>query len=214
LNVEEKAKILTLEPLRPQPEIIKAAARIIQRGGIICFPTRCLYGLGADALKPDAAEKVFQVKERPHHKPILVLIKHRDDLKRLVKSVPPEAVRIMDSFWPGRVTLIFEAKSGLPAALTAGTGKIGLRLPGHPAAFALVSALKNPITGTSANLSGGKSCSKVGELEPVLAAKLDLILDAGALKGGVGSTVVDVTASPPKILREGEILGKDIFGPP
>jgi L-threonylcarbamoyladenylate synthase len=156
-------------------------------------------------------EKVFQLKDRPHHKPILLLIGNRDALGRLVRKIPDEAEPLMERFWPGRLTILFEATASLSPLLTAGTGKIGVRLPGHPVASALVRELKNPITGTSANLSGSPGSSKVSDLAPVLTEKLDLILDSGPLKGGVGSTVVDVTVSPPRVLREGGVSSKNLF---
>ena len=117
----------------------------------------------------------------------------------------------MDHFWPGRITLVFKAAADVPSYLTAGTGKIGIRLPGHPAAAALLRVLPTPLTGTSANLSGKPGCRRIEDLENQIAGSLDLILDAGTLNGGIGSTVVDVTIEPPKILREGEVSGAEIM---
>jgi L-threonylcarbamoyladenylate synthase len=196
---------------RPEIEIIAEAAAVIKRGGVIAFPTRCLYGLGADAFSPDAVERMIQIKQRPDNKPILVLIDTRNRLKSLVTHIPPAADAIMEAFWPGRVTLVFEARDLLAVQLTAQTGKIGVRLPGHPAASALVKHVKGPVTGTSANLSGRAGCHRAQDLEPQIAGRLDLILDAGALMGGVGSTVVDVTVDPPRILREGQVTANDIL---
>ncbi len=210
-SVTDHVKIRKIEPLNPDLDIIKEAAKVIQRGGIVSFPTRCLYGLGADALNIDAVKRVFQIKQRPFHKPILLLIKNQKALHRLVKSVPSAAMNLIERFWPGRVTIIFEAVDSLPAVLTGKTGKIGVRIPEHPVAYALANAMENPITGTSANLSGRKGCFRIGELDPVVFAQLDLILDAGTLKGGVGSTVVDVTVNPPRIVREGEAAKSEIF---
>jgi L-threonylcarbamoyladenylate synthase len=196
---------------RPEIEIIAEAAAVIKRGGVIAFPTRCLYGLGADAFSPDAVERMIQIKQRPDNKPILVLIDTRNRLKSLVTHIPPAADAIMEAFWPGRVTLVFEARDLLAVQLTAQTGKIGVRLPGHPAASALVKHVKGPVTGTSANLSGRAGCHRAQDLEPQIAGRLDLILDVGALMGGVGSTVVDVTVDPPRILREGQVTANDIL---
>jgi len=175
------------------------------------FPTRCIYGLGTDAFNVDAVNRIFKIKQRPINKPISVMVKNIKAVEMLVQYVPPYALQIMDSFWPGRVTIIFEAKATVPAILSAGTGKIGIRIPEHTVPSALVNMLNSPITGTSANLSGSTGCSMLSDLEPLIADKLDLILDAGKLKGGAGSTIVDVTGSAPKILREGAIPAKDIF---
>ena len=204
-------KIYKLNPKHPEPEIIQRAVTFIKQGGIVAFPTLCLYGLGADAFNADAVDRVFKIKQRPSQKPILILIDQRIQLERLVSHVPPAASRIMDHFWPGGVTLVFEAGDAISHHITAGTGKIGIRLPGHPVAAALVNSLGRPLTGTSANLSGGLGCRRIDDLEPQLAQQLDAVLDAGPLKGGTGSTVVDVTHDIPRILRQGEVSEKEIM---
>ena len=204
-------KIRKIDPINPLPDIIREAADVIKKGGIVLFPTRCLYGLGADAFNVDAVNRIFKIKRRPVNKPISVLIKNIKVVEEFVQYVPPYASKIMDNFWPGKVTIIFEAKAALPVNLTAGTGKIGIRVPEHTVPSALVNMIDNPITGTSANLSGSPGCSMLSDLEPLIADKIDLILDAGRLKGGAGSTVVDVTGDVPKILREGAVPAKDIF---
>ena len=203
--------IRKINPQKPEPEIIAEAAAVIRQGGVLAFPTRCLYGLGADAFNPEAVERVVKIKQRSQQNPILVLVDSRKQLKSLVTHIPPAADAIMDAFWPGRLTLVFEARNSLPDQLTAQTGKIGVRLPGHPAAFSLVKHVKGPLTGTSANLSGRAGCHRARDLEPQIAGQLDLILDAGTLIAGVGSTVVDVTVDPPRILREGQVTANDIL---
>jgi L-threonylcarbamoyladenylate synthase len=203
--------IIELDPDNPAPEVIGMAAGIINSGGVVLVPTRCLYGLGADAFNAAAVHKVFEIKNRPVNNPILVLIKSTDELDRLAVNIPAYARRIMDKFWPGKVTIVFKAQKDVSALLTAGTGKIGVRLPEQKVARALVRTCSNPITGTSANLSGNAGCFRVADLEPKVAGKLDMIIDAGPLKGGVGSTVIDVTSDALKILREGEVMAEDIL---
>jgi L-threonylcarbamoyladenylate synthase len=192
--------------------LVKEAADVILRGGVVAFPTRCLYGLGADALNPEAVDRVFELKQRPARNPILVLIEHVSQLEPLVKRVPATASDLIDHYWPGKITLVFEAAVTLPVNLTAGSGKIGIRMPGHAVARALVNAVQRPITGTSANLSGNPGCYRINDLEPQVVRGLDLILDAGVLKGGTGSTVVDVSANGLQILREGEISAQELLG--
>jgi L-threonylcarbamoyladenylate synthase len=206
-----KSKIVQIDPQHPADAAIMKAVAAVRAGGVIAFPTRCLYGLGADAFNAGAVERIFEIKQRSPHNPILILIDQTSRLERLVAHVSPAAARIMDHFWPGRITLVFKAGEAVPPYLTAGSGKIGIRLPGHPVAAALVRALQIPLTGTSANLSGRPGCRRIKDLEFQIAGKLDLILDAGPLKGGVGSTVVDVTVDPPIVLREGEISGAEIM---
>ena len=197
---------------KPETEIIKEAAAVIKQGGVIVFPTRCLYGLGADAMNPDAVERIIEIKQRPQDNPILVLIDSDNQLEMLVEKIPPAADAIMEAFWPGRVTLVFDARDTLPDSLNAQSGKIGVRLPGHPVAAAMVRQVKGPLTGTSANLSGRPGCYRLPDLDPQIAGQVDLILDAGTLQGGVGSTVVDVTEEPPRILREGQVTASQILG--
>ena len=204
-------KIIQVDPLNPRDDHIVESFQIIKDGGVIVFPTQYLYGLGADALNVEAVDKVFAIKQRSYHKPLLVLIPHRQDLKRLVQHVSSAAVHIMNCFWPGAVTLVFKAKDTVPENLTANTGKVGIRMPQHPVALALSKAVGGPLTATSANITGDSGCSTVSDIDLKISNNVDLILDAGPLKGGTGSTVVDVTIDPPKILRDGAISAKDIF---
>jgi L-threonylcarbamoyladenylate synthase len=204
-------KIDAIDPLHPQADLIDTAVRILDSGGVIVFPTGSLYGLGADALNAGAVDRVFAIKMRAPDKPLLILVPDRKVVFDLAAEVPPAAKRLMDRFWPGQVTIVFKALPGLPANLTAGTGKIGIRLPGHPVARALVSAFGRPITGTSANPSGHKGCHRIAELAPKLIEQLDLVLDAGPLKEGVGSTVVDITGSEPIVIREGTLSKQAIM---
>ncbi|MCP4114190.1 MAG: threonylcarbamoyl-AMP synthase [Desulfobacteraceae bacterium] len=187
------------------------AGDVIRKGGVVIFPAKCLYGIAVDALNPEAVARVFEVKRRPRHNPILVLVNGRQDLDRLVKRVPETAVALMDRFWPGNVTIVFEAVDDLPGVLTAHTGKIGIRMPHHPVARALVKQLGTPMTGTSANISGDRGISRVQDLAPDLVTDVDLVLDAGELKGGKGSTVVDVTGDKVRVLRVGEVAEADIL---
>ena len=216
MSAKPRSSRTTVKPLRvnprsPEPEAIGRAEAVIRAGGVVCFPTRCLYGLGADALKAEAVERVFEIKQRPADMPLLVLISRSAQLAELAERVPPIAQLLMERFWPGRLTLVLDARQHIPARLTAGTGKIGIRLAAHPVARALAEAVAGPITGTSANLSGVSGCRQIAELDPRIARQVDLILDGGPLKGGVGSTVVDVTGEAPVVIREGEVSKPEIL---
>jgi L-threonylcarbamoyladenylate synthase len=187
----------------PAEDIIRRSAQIIQCGGTVIFPTRGLYGIGADALAPAALKRVFEIKKRPAHKPILVLVADMEMIMPLVRSIPPWGQPLMRAFWPGKVTFLFEAAQGLPAGLTGRDGKVGIRLPSHPVARALVGAVGRPLTATSANRSGAPAAAAVERIPSLLSTKVDLILDAGRLAGGPGSTVLDITVWPPAVLRPG-----------
>lgn len=189
----------------PAPGVIAGAAEIIRSGGVVIFPTTGLYGLGADAGQADAVNRLYTLKGRPEDNPILVLIPHRRVLDSLVRDVPDAAAALMDRFWPGGLTLVLAARPDVPALLTAGTGRLGVRLPAHPVAAALVAAVGGPITGTSANRSGEPGCASVSDLPAELIDGVDLVLDAGPLRGGPGSTVVDLTVDPPAVRRAGAV---------
>ena len=200
-----------LEPVNPDPNIIAEAAKAIRGGGIIIFPTQCLYGIGADAFNTDAIQRIYTLKRRSPDKPILILVSDRSIVADLIQSLPAVAHKIMDHFWPGNITLVLNAASVLPDSLTAFTGKIGIREVGHPVPRAITSAVKGPITGTSANWAGHRGVCSISELPSQILEEVDLILDSGELKGGVGSTVVDVTQSPHQILREGKVSARQIL---
>ena len=198
-------------PAKIDPGLIQTASRVVKKGGVILFPARCMYGLGADALNEEAVEKIFVMKQRDRGKPLLVLAKDMDAVQQLAAHVPEEAKTIARHFWPGDVTLVFQAKETLPENLTAGSGKIGIRIPGHPLTAALVNALDSPLTGTSANISGAPGCRRIADIPAEIRDASDFALDAGLLEGGPGSTVVDVTGARPVVIREGVILKKNIF---
>jgi L-threonylcarbamoyladenylate synthase len=204
-------RVHKINPENPNTDMIQDAAAVIRQGGVIAFPTRCLYGLGADAFNPEAVDRIFKIKQRPAEKPILILIDDPKRLERLVTHISDAAKSIMDRFWPGKVTLVFEAHDDVPHYLTAAAGKIGVRLTDHPVAAALVRELQAPITGTSANLSGRPGCYQIDDLELNVCKQLDYILDAGPLQGGRGSTVVDVSVEIPLVLREGVVSKKEIL---
>jgi len=128
----------------------------MKNGGLVVFPTTGLYGLGADAMNRHAVERIYRIKKRDFDKPILVLVKDKSTLMRLSREVPESASKMMAAFWPGKLTIILQARPVLPDILTGGTGKIGLRIPRHPVASALVRTFNGPVTGTSANLSGAR----------------------------------------------------------
>lgn len=197
-------------PTHPDHTAVIEAGKIIRNQGIVIFPAQCLYGLAANALDPKAVQKIFDLKQRPKNNPILVLVQTQKDLNPLVKHIPDSARILMDTFWPGNLTLIFEASDKVSPLLTAHTQKIGIRVPVHPVACALVKQVQGPITGTSANLSGQPGCSRISQLSAAMVQGADLILDAGPLKGGLGSTIVDVTGNSVRILRQGMISDSKI----
>ena len=195
---------------RADPPGIEEAAQIILQGGAVAFPTETFYGLAGDALNERALQNIFRIKGREENKPLLLLVADRSWVPGLVGEISPLAGRLIERFWPGPLTLVFEASPHLPAILTANTEKVGLRISSHPVAQSLVHAVGRAITGTSANLSGQPSISTAGEVFQALGEKLDAILDGGKTAGGLGSTILDVSGITPKILREGAISREEL----
>ena len=192
-------------------EIIKRAGEIIVQKGAVVFPAQYFYGIAVDALDVNALQKVFDIKKRPLQNPLLALVKNREQLKTLVDSIPDIAKKLIEQYWPGNVTIIFKAAEHVPDLITAKTGKIGLRMPLHPVAKALVNAANRPITGTSANISGKPACNIIDAIDPSVLKKVDMTLNAGELKTGLGSTVVDVTENSLKIIRQGQVPKSEIL---
>jgi L-threonylcarbamoyladenylate synthase len=190
---------------RPDPEALHAAAVVLQSGGTVAFPTESFYGLGADALAPEAVRRVFRLKGRPESKPLLVLVDSVERALALVVDADPRARELMARHWPGPLTLVLRAASGVPVEVTAGSGTVGLRIPGHAVALGLVRAAGRPVTAPSANPSGAPPPTRPDEVTRGLGPELDLVLDGGVTAGGVGSTVADCTVWPPRILRQGPV---------
>ena len=205
---KKKARVITVIKEEDYGFGLDEAKKILQSNGIVAFPTESFYGLAVNALNEEAIQRLFLVKKRQSDQPLLILIHDVNVLPKYVEPVPGIARELMDRFWPGGLTLIFQAGPNISLLLTAGTGKIGIRLSSHPIATALARAIDGPITGTSANISHQPACISAEEVDYSLGEEVDLILDGGKTRGGKGSTIVDVTMDPPHILREG-MIGRD-----
>ncbi len=190
---------------------IDKAVAVLKKGGVVAFPTETSYGLAALINKSSALEKIFFIKDRPPTKPLLVLIPNRSFLDDLVTNISKDARLLMDNFWPGPLTLLFSAQPGLNKALTADTGKIGVRISSNKIAIELCKRCNCAITATSANLSGKEPCISPYEIKRDLIPRgLDFIIDYGIVKRTPPSTIVDVSISPPRVVREGAIDIKKI----
>ena len=182
------------------------AAGIVRGGGVIAFPTETFYGLGACPFDARAVQRIFDLKGRSFRSaPILVLIRSRADLVALVSKITPAAERLMEACWPGPLTLVFHAAAAVPSVLTAGTGTIGVRLPAHPDVQRLLEAVGGPLTGTSANRSGQPPATRAEDVDRALGDGVDAVLNGGPTPGGLPSTVVDTTVTPPRVIREGRV---------
>jgi L-threonylcarbamoyladenylate synthase len=172
---------------------------------LVAFPTDTLYALGADAFNPIAVERIFAAKGRRWSDPIPLLVCDLAMALQLTSDLPEVAAPLIESYWPGPLTLLIWAAPNVSRLLTAGTTKIGVRLPGASLARELILRLGRPVTGTSANRSGGKDPRDANEVYRQLRYRVDLILDGGPASLGTPSTVVDLTMTPPHIVREGAV---------
>lgn len=186
-----------------------AAARLLQQGGLVAFPTETVYGLGADALNAEAVAQIYQVKGRPSDNPLIVHIAEEAAADELAE-VSPLARRLMAAFWPGPLTLVLPAKPVLPGVTTGGLATVGLRMPAHPAALKLIRAAGLPIAAPSANLSGHPSPTNAEHVWHDLQGKIPLIIDGGEAAAGLESTVLDLASGVPAILRPGVITAADL----
>ncbi|MBS7659169.1 MAG: L-threonylcarbamoyladenylate synthase [Candidatus Bathyarchaeia archaeon] len=206
----KKTVVLKVDPKAPNPEIIRLAADIIRNGGLVAFPTETVYGLGADALNPKAVLEVFKAKNRPLDNPPIVHVADIADVHRLAKDVPAKAVKLMERFWPGPLTLILKRSEIVPSITVSGLGTIAIRMPKHEVALALIRESGCPIAAPSANMAGRPSPTTAEHVLEDLGGRIDAILDAGPTQVGVESTVLDLTVEPPQILRPGGVPYEDL----
>ena len=196
-------------------DTINQAGEIIRQGGLVAFPTETVYGLGADALNEEAAAKIYAAKGRPSDNPLIAHIADLEMLKPLVEEIPPVAEKLMDAFWPGPMTLIFNKSNLVPKGTTGGLDTVAVRYPNHPIAQALIKAAGVSIAAPSANLSGKPSPTLGEHVIDDMDGRIDMIIDGGMVGMGLESTIIDVTSKTPMILRPGFItyeMIKDVIG--
>lgn len=186
-------------------QVIKRAADIIKRGGLVAFPTETVYGLGANALNAQAAAKIYSAKGRPSDNPLIAHIADRKMLEELVTEIPPVANVLMDRFWPGPMTLIFNKSDKVPDGTTGGLSTVAVRFPDNKIAQELIRKAGVSIAAPSANLSGKPSPTLGKHVVDDMDGRIDMIIDGGMVGMGLESTIIDVTAEPPMILRPGFI---------
>jgi L-threonylcarbamoyladenylate synthase len=197
--------IVQLDPRSPDAQTLRRVAACLREGKTIAFPTETFYALGVSAYHEPAIQKVFAIKGRMFDKPLPLIIHGESMLEEIAVQIPECARSLMRAFWPGALTLVFKASAKIPSLLTASTGTVAVRDSSHPLARQLVMDARLPVTATSANVSGGSSCSSAGEVEHQIGDRVDMIIDGGPAPGGLPSTIVDLTVSPPRIVREGAI---------
>ncbi|MDI6793549.1 MAG: L-threonylcarbamoyladenylate synthase [bacterium] len=185
---------------------IKEAASIIQKGGVVIFPTETVYGLGADALNPAAVARIFQIKKRADNKPLAILVANQSQIEILTACIPCQAKVLIKKFWPGPLTLILPASDRVPAILKGEGNSVGLRMPANQVTLDLIKEAGCPLAATSANTSGCPPPTRVTEIAKEIFKEVDMILDGGETELGVASTVVDLTGSQPRVIRSGPVV--------
>jgi L-threonylcarbamoyladenylate synthase len=198
------AEIIKIESADPGQAFSRCRA-VIRSGGMVVYPTDTFYGLGVDPKNPEAVRRLFEIKGRKADQPILLLIKNAAEVRSWAVDISPYADDLMKQYWPGPMTLVFKARPGVLPELTAGTGTIGLRVPGTTLTRELLRFLDTALTGTSANISGRPSPQTAQEAVESIGDVVDLILDGGMTAGGRPSTIVDVSTDHPKVIREGPV---------
>ena len=213
-----QTKLIKIDADDPNKEDMREAAEIIRSGGLVAFPTETVYGLGANALDPEASKRIYAAKGRPSDNPLIVHICRFEELESIAKEVPTQAGKLADAFWPGPLTMIVWKNEKVPYETTGGMDTVAIRMPNHPVALALIEESGCMIAAPSANTSGKPSPTEAGHVALDLDGKIPMILDGGPVGIGIESTIIDLTEKIPMILRPGyitkemleEVLGEEV----
>ena len=213
-----QTKLIKIDADDPNKEDMREAAEIIRSGGLVAFPTETVYGLGANALDPEASKRIYAAKGRPSDNPLIVHICRFEELESIAKEVPTQAGKLADAFWPGPLTMIVWKNEKVPYETTGGMDTVAIRMPNHPVALALIDESGCMIAAPSANTSGKPSPTEAGHVALDLDGKIPMILDGGPVGIGIESTIIDLTEKIPMILRPGyitkemleEVLGEEV----
>ena len=200
-----QTKIVSLDRLDIDEEILNQAVSIIKSGGLVAFPTETVYGLGANGLDEEAIKKIYIAKDRPEDNPLILHVSSKEEVAALVDEIPEVAKLCMDKFWPGPLTIIFKRSSLVPDIITGGLDSVAIRMPDNEIALKLIEKAKTPIAAPSANTSGSPSPTKALHVNEDLNGKIDMIIDGGTTEVGLESTILDLSGDLPTILRPGGI---------
>jgi L-threonylcarbamoyladenylate synthase len=210
-----KTKIVEIQQNKLDYEAVKEAGKVLLQGGLVALPTETVYGLGANGLDEKGARKTYQVKGRPSDNPLIIHIAKKEDLDKIVINKPYIADLLAEEFWPGPLTMILEKSPIVPLGITGGQESVAIRMPNHLVALAIIEAGGGFITAPSANTSGRPSPTSAAHVLEDLDGKIEMIVDGGNVTIGLESTILDLTVTPPVILRPGEItpsMLEDIIG--
>jgi len=204
---------MAVDPKSPSQDLeaqLSSAAAILRSGGLVAFPTETVYGLGANARDGRAVARIFQAKGRPQDNPLIVHIACLADLRAVVADITDDAWALARAFWPGPLTIILPVGGDIAREVTAGGDTVAVRMPSHPVAMALIRASGLPVAAPSANISGRPSPTRADHVWADLAGRIEMIVDGGPAGIGVESTVLDITSSPPMVLRPGGVSVEEL----
>jgi L-threonylcarbamoyladenylate synthase len=204
------AELLRISPETPEPAIIRYAAQLIRRGELVAIPTDTFYGIAADPFNLAAVDQIYRVKGRPETRALPILVNSVAQAVSLALDVPYSFHKLAAKFWPGPLTLLVEASTGIPLKITADTGNVALRWPKSVFVCSLIDLVKGPITGTSGNISGQPACATAVDLFEQMGDRLPLIIDAGETPGNLASTIVKLEGNDWTVMREGVISEQQI----
>jgi L-threonylcarbamoyladenylate synthase len=211
--------IKKVDPQQIDNKIIEEAGQLIAAGELVAFPTETVYGLGGDALRPEASGRIYAAKGRPSDNPLIVHIADFKDMERVAREIPPQAQKLADAFWPGPLTMIVWKSDAVPEATTGGMETVAVRMPDHPVALELIRRSGCLIAAPSANTSGRPSPTEAAHVAEDLSGRIAMILDGGPVGIGIESTIIDLTEETPMVLRPGyitpemlgEVLGEEVI---
>jgi L-threonylcarbamoyladenylate synthase len=202
--------VLPVNPTRPDEDVIARAAAVLRAGGLVAFPTETVYGLGANALDAAAVRRIFEAKGRPEKNPLIVHVADVTGARAVVAAWPLAADPIAERFWPGPLTVVLPRAAAVPDAVTAGGPTVAVRIPAHPVAQALIAAAGVPLAAPSANRSARLSPTRAEHVLRDLEGCIEIVLDGGPTPGGLESTVLNLTTTPPRLLRPGLVTPDEI----
>ena len=200
-----QTKLIKIDADDPNKEDMREAAEIIRSGGLVAFPTETVYGLGANALDPEASKRIYAAKGRPSDNPLIVHICRFEELLSIAKEVPPQAEKLADAFWPGPLTMIMKKSDVIPNEVSAGLDTVAIRFPSHKTAQAIIRESGTVLAAPSANISGSPSPTTAQHVMNDMDGKIDAVLDGGASEVGLESTVITLAGDVPRVLRPGGI---------
>ncbi len=206
IQIQQNMERLT----QAEEDALRQAGEVLKQGGLVAFPTETVYGLGGDALNKDSSRKIYAAKGRPSDNPLIVHISSFEDIYPIVTKVPEEAKKLAEAFWPGPLTMILQKSDMVPFETTGGLDTVAIRMPSHPIARKLISYSGGYVAAPSANTSGKPSPTVAKYVEEDMGGKIEVIIDGGEVGIGLESTIIDLTVTPPQILRPGYIT-KEMF---